>query len=367
MAAERGRQVPSVIDQLFADPRKFDFFEAVRLLEGHARTSGAEGPTAGALAGREPVGHDSPLEREVVRFRTHQSLTFATSTIERLTPPDQTLSPKAAVPEMHVNFLGLTGASGVLPRHYTHLVLQQMRESEKTLAEFLDLFNHRLISLFYRAWEKYRAAPSVERGLARREDSDLDLFTYVVSCLVGLGTDGLRDRMAVRDDVLRYYSGAFAQRPPKAVSLQGMLGEHLEAQVRVRQFRGRWLQLSPADQTKLPGPGQPPTIAAQLGMGAVAGDTVWDVQSMFRVRIGPVDYAFFRRMMPSGDRLLPLCQLIRAYAGPEFEFDVQVVLHRREVPACKLDGGAQLGWNTWVRCGEFDRDVDDGVFSLPQV
>ena len=99
----------------------------------------------------------------------------------------------------------------------------------------------------------------------------------------------------------------------------------------------------------------------------MAGQRVWDVQSKFRLRVGPIGYEEFRRLMPSGDRLLPLCQFVRTYAGPEWDFDVQLVLRRREVPECRLDGNARLGWNIWVRSGEFQRDVDDAVFRLANV
>ena len=72
--------------------------------------------------------------------------------------------------------------------------------------------------------------------------------------------------------------------------------------------------------------------------------------------------------MPSGDALRPLCQMIRTYAGPQFEFDVQVVLKAAEVPCCRLGGDgadpSRLGWNTWILSATVDHDVSDAVFSL---
>lgn len=368
MASQRGREIPSVIDQLFADPRRFDFFQAVRLLERSARRPDA--------ALRQHVGRDGDPLREIVRFRAHQSLAFPVSEIERIGPPHrghaappaaQQGSPEESPPEMFANFMGLTGPSGVLPRHYTRLVLQQMRDGADAVAEFFDLFNHRLISLFYRAWEKYRAAILVEQTRSSPSRTDLDLFTLALSCLVGMGTGGLRGRMSVDDDVFLYYSGCFSHRPATGLSLQRMLIEFLQTDVRLHPFHGRWLSMATEDQTRLPPPDRPPTIAAQLGMGAVAGSRVWDVQSMFRLRVGPIGYEAFRRLMPSGDRLLPLCQFIRTYVGPEWDYDVQLVLRREEVPRFRLDGSSRLGWDIWVRSGEFDRDVDDAVFRLAHV
>ncbi len=97
------------------------------------------------------------------------------------------------------------------------------------------------------------------------------------------------------------------------------------------------------------------------------GARVWNVTSKFRIRLGPLSYAQFRRFIPSGDALEPVSQLVRQYVGGEFDFDVQPVLRGEEVPWCRLGGNpadaARLGWNTWVRSGPFDRDVDDAVFS----
>ncbi len=146
-----------------------------------------------------------------------------------------------------------------------------------------------------------------------------------------------------------------------------MVQELLGTKVFVRQLFGQWLQLLPDEQTRMTRRDEIPTLRVQLGRGAVAGERVWDLQSKFRLRIGPIDSAFFRRMMPSGDRLLSLCQFVRTYVGPELDFDVQLVLHGPEVPWCALDGNARLGWNTWVRANALQRDVDDVVFWLREV
>ena len=368
MAPERGRKIPAVIDELFADPRRFDFFQAVRLLQRHAQRAGA--------AGASPVGRDADPKQEIVRFRAHQSLGFPTSDVERLVPPGrgrggepsaQGLPLPDSQPEMFVNFMGLSGPNGVLPRHYTQLILQQMRDGADAVADFFDLFNHRLVSLFYRAWEKYRAAILVEHSREVASRGELDLFSRALFCLVGMGTGGQRGRMAVSDDVFLYYSGCFSHRPANAVSLQRMLIEFLQTQVRVRQFHGQWLSLGRENQTRLSPPDRSPSITNQLGRGAVAGERVWDVQSKFRLRVGPVDYPSFRRLMPSGDRLLSLCQFVRTYVGPEWDFDVQLVLRREEVPRGQLGGSSRLGWNAWVRSEEFAHDVEDAVFRVAQV
>jgi len=361
--------MPSVIEQLFADPRKFDFFQAVRLLERQAQQ-------AGLAAGKscQPVGRDAAPRQELVRFRVRQSLEFPVSEIESITSPaaaDSQGNKAAAAPagqaEMTVNFMGLTGPAGVLPRHYSQLILDRQREGAEALVDFLDRFNHRLISLFYRAWEKYRAGINIEKCRQAESPADLDLFSHALFSLVGLGTGGQRGRMTIDDDYFVYYSGCFSHRPPKPLSLQRMLRELLATQVFLQQLSGQWLQLVPEEQTRMPVGNEVPTLRVQVGRGAVAGARVWDLQSKFRIRIGPIDYAFFCRMLPSADGLLSLCQFVRTYVGPEFDFDVQLLLRGPDVPWCALDGNARLGWNSWVRVNAFQRDVDDVVFWMREV
>jgi type VI secretion system protein ImpH len=103
-----------------------------------------------------------------------------------------------------------------------------------------------------------------------------------------------------------------------------------------------------------------------VGESLIVGERVWDAQSSFRLRVGPLKYDQFRRYMPDGDGLCALYQLTRTYVGPELDFDVLVLLEQDEVPAFALSCGEpeapQVGWNLWVRYGEFDRPVDDAVF-----
>jgi type VI secretion system protein ImpH len=294
---------------------------------------------------------------------------------------------------MVVTFLGLTGASGVLPYHYTALLLRRVRLKDQALRDFLDLFHHRLLSLFYRAWEKYRLPFAYERSrLASRgrkpPEASLadtppmayapgspaegqDPATAALYCLVGMGTAGLRGRLAFDDEALLYYAGHFAHAPSSAVALECVLEDYFAMPVRIQQAHGQWLALDREDQALMPSEVHPQGQNNQLGLDVVIGERVWDIQSKFRVRVGPLSYRQFRALMPNGDGLRPLCHLVRTYAGAELDFDVQAVLAPAEVPWCRLGseagGAAYLGWNTWVRCEAFTDAVEDAVFSLEDV
>jgi type VI secretion system protein ImpH len=361
MASADGRETTDLSRLLFARPERFDFFQAVRLLEQvvHARARQGQGPPT------EPIGLDSAPVREFVRFGVLPSLSFPAGAVAGLRARDGT-----APPEMVVPFLGLTGPLGVLPAHYTALLLRRLREKDFALRDFLDLFHHRLLSLFYRAWEKYRLPFAHERFRLVPRGRDADPTTGALYCLTGFGTAGLRGRLQVPDEAFLFYAGHFAHWPRSASALEGLLEDYFEVRVRVLSLQGQWLPLSEADRAVLPESGGLGRNN-RLGVDLVIGDRVRDVQSKFRLRVGPLTFAQFRRLMPDGDGLRPLCQLTRTYVGAEFDFDVQAVLLPAEVPWCRLSAdpepGPRLGWNTWLRSREFSHEVEDAVFALDAV
>jgi type VI secretion system protein ImpH len=371
MAAADRRENPGLSGRLFREPYRFDFFQAVRLLE---RLAGRRAETEPGTP-HQPVGRDRPADQEVVRFRALPALSFPAGTVSQIAlpaaGPHAADNGRPARPEMVVAFLGLTGPQGVLPQHYTSMLLQRVRLKDFALRDFLDLFNHRLISLFYRAWEKYRLPFAYERSRLDPVGRDEDLATRGLYALVGLGTAGLRGRLDIDDQAFLFYAGHFAHQPRSAVALEGILEDYFEMPTRVRQLQGQWLYLQADEQAALPDAARPEGLHNRLGVGVVVGNRVWDVQGKFRVRLGPLGYAQFLRLMPNGDGLRPLCQLTRVYVGGELDFDVQTVLKPKEVPWCRLrTQGADrphLGWNTWARSRQFKREVDDAVFTLPGV
>src|SRR5262249_27204564 len=266
-----------------------------------------------------------------------------------------------SVPEMSVAFLGLFGAVGVLPHHYTSLLIRRIRDKDFSLRDFLDLFNHRLISLFHRAWEKYRLPFLYERVRFAGRAHDADSCTQALYSLVGLGTPGLRGRLEVDDQAFLYYGGHFAHFPRSASALGQILGDYFGTPIVVQQVQGQWLYLELEEQSRLPGASRGLGRNNRLGGDVVVGARVWGGPRQVRLRVGPLSYAEFRGLMPDGHALRPLCQMTRTYVGPGLDFDVQPVLMPDEVPWCRLEAGGDgplLGWNTWVRNRPFTREVD---------
>lgn len=340
--------------QLTDQPHRFRFFQAVRLLERAAgKLFGRRQPSSGA------VGEDESPRDEVVRFQVPASLAFPPGEIASFTPPNNELPPRMTVP-----FLGLTGPSGVLPRHYTQLVIDRNRQKDHSLCDFLDLFHHRLISLFYRAWRKFRFFVGYERavdsGCAGEDD-----FTQGLQSLVGLGTAGLRGRLKVDDQTWLYFAGQFAHAPRNAISLAHMVTEYLRVPARIQQFVGQWLYLQRADQSSLPPPQSLISANNALGINVVVGDRVWGIEQKFRLQLGPLGYDEFQQFFPGREGLVRTAQFVRTYVGAEFDFDVQPILRQDEVPMCRLGGEGEpsrLGWNSWVRNEPVSHDAFDAVF-----
>ncbi len=363
-------------ETLFTEPYRFEFFQAVRLMQRFSPQ-------------QSPVGLAWSTTKEPVRFRALPSLTFPPSELYELLPAQ----PDRPFAQMTLTFFGLYGPSGALPTHYTQLILDLERdvrgEERRSLRDWLDLFNHRLMSLFYRSWEKYRFEVPFERGEAYRRDPDT--FTQAIFSLVGLGQPGLRRRFLVAvpakeasddghlheevlariDDLsLLHYGGLLAHRPRNQVGLRAILEDYFEASIAVLQFQGQWLPISPEGQTCL-------GTSGVLGVDAVAGSKVWEIQSKFRVRMGPLSLERFldflpdRSPQPARKNIFLLMHLVRFYVGPEFDFEVQLVLDRQSVPVAKLDAspsvGFRLGWNSWLVSKPPDQHLDDAVFQGEEV
>jgi type VI secretion system protein ImpH len=331
----------AVEELLRENPCEFQFFQAVRLLE--------------RLAGdRQPVGRFAHPTREAVHFAVHNSLAFPASQIQRIEWPED------GPPTIFVNFMGLTGPSGVLPLSYTELVIERLRAKDSTLAAFFDIFNHRLISFFYQAWEKYNFPVAYERGD--------DMLSRQLSSLIGIGTPGLENRQAFPDDPLRFYAGPLSLQPRSADALHDLLADYFGVPVDIEQFVGAWYPLGTADQCQF---AEGDTASEQLGIGTVAGDAVWDEQSRIRIRLGPLTLRQYLDFLPTGSAYEPLRALVRFFVNNTVDFEVQLVLRRDEVPACELAGegdqAPRLGWITWMKSTpRFGRDPGDTVLRFDE-
>ena len=337
MAAEGGRAAPSLAQELFDEPGRFEFYQAVRLL-------GLLWPD------RAPVGRDSHPREEVVRFTSDVSFVFPLGDIQALETPSE--GDGRAV--MNVSFLGAAtpNSFGSLPDAYAEEILELARRKEYALRSFVDLFNHRIASLFYRAWEKHRPALAYERG-------EHDAFERALFAMIGLATPGLRSRLPIPDHALLFRSGLLGRRPASVCAIERLIRSYFAVPARVEQFQARWYPIDATDRNRLG------AANSSLGTDLFAGEEVLLDQFAFRVRLGPMGWRDYAELLPSGDGFPALRELIRLTTGEEFDFEIQLVLKREDAPELTLggEGRARLGWTTWLTNETMDRDPDDVVLS----
>ena len=326
-----------IAKKLDREPSRFDFFQAVRLLEL-------------MYPDRQVVGRLNNPSAETLRFGATSSVAFPASEIQSL---DRSTVPA----QMRVNFMGLTGPQGMLPLDYSMLVLDRLRAHDTTIRDFLDLFNHRIISLFYQAWEKYRFGVPYERG-------ERDRFLRHVMALLGLGTPGLQNRQEVPDDALVFYSGLLSAHARSAAGLRQLMADYFGVDVEVEQFVGAWYPVDRDAQCCL---GEGLSDSERLGIGAVVGDEIFDQQSRIRLRFGPLTLDQYNDFLPGGNGYRQVRSLAAFYAGGEYDVELQLILRRKEVPPCELaepEAGPQLGWTTWVKSMDLDRDPGETILEL---
>lgn len=330
----------SIMLALEAEPWRFEFYQAVRLLQKFYATHAA-------------VGHFGAPETEAVRFGANASMGFPASAIQALTKMAGT------PPQLTVNFFGLFGPSGCLPLWYTDLVRERARVGDRALRDFLNIFNHRAISLLYRAWDKYRFVAAAER-------KDTDRFTGHLLDVVGLGTEGLRGRQTAPDSAFIFYGGLFAIETRSATALEQILIDYFALPVKIEQFVGVWRRVSNADRCCL---GERNTSSECIGKGAVVGDEVFDRSSRIRIRLGPMSYREYNSFLPGGNARDVLRSIVRFFVNDTLDVEVQLVLRRNGVPGCELDiekaGEApRLGWTTWIKSAPFEREPDEAILEL---
>ncbi|MCK5272651.1 MAG: type VI secretion system baseplate subunit TssG [Sedimentisphaerales bacterium] len=338
MADEKGTGAHSLIRQLEEKPYTFNFFQAVRRLQ----CAHPELPRLGTSA--------HPRD-DFVRFCQQPSLRFASSSISTFTPGNEEKANR-----MFVEFLGLLGPNGPLPAHLTEYAQERiLHHQDETLARFLDIFNHRMVSLFYQAWASAQKTVNYDKPAT-------DRYSFYFSGLLGIGMDSLRRRDSIPDRAKLYFSGHLMCPNGHSEGLQSILQEYFGLPAQVEQFVSQWINLPPASCCRL---GESPETGS-LGSTTIIGSRVWDCQNKFRIKIGPMDFAKYRRLLPGGKGYRRLVDWVRNYVGDIFSWEVQLVLQKSEVPQIQLGRLGKIGQSTWLQSSPFKNDVDDCILN-PEV
>jgi type VI secretion system protein ImpH len=167
--------------------------------------------------------------------------------------------------------------------------------------------------------------------------------------------DSMRERDAMPDRAKLLFAGHLSCQTRHADGLRVIIAAFFGVPAHIEEFVGEWMDIAPHEQTRLGMHEQ----AGHLGLSTVLGARVFGCQHKIRIVLGPLDLAFFRAMLPGQYGLVELSAIVRNYVGDELAYDVNLVLRQNEIPPLKLDGGAQLGWTTWL--SEKNTDADDVI------
>jgi type VI secretion system protein ImpH len=328
----------NLLASLQEKPYKFGFYAALRQLE--------------CLYKNKPrIGYSVKPADDAVRFGQMPSLQFAPSTLASFAAKGSTVS------KLKVFFFGVFGPNGPLPLHLTEFARSRIRHSkDDTFADFADLFHHRLLSLFYRAWANKEPTVQFDRP-------DKDRFAFYVGTLLGIGESSQQKRDVIPDYTKLHFAAHLGCHTRHASGLKSILSDYFQVPVQIEEFIGEWLNIPEDSYCYL----DQNISTGQLGVSAVIGTRSWQCQHKFRIIIGPLSLQDFERYLPTGDRYESLAILVKNYIGYEYAWDVNLVLEKDDVPTVQPGQYGQLGWTSWLEVDKREVDSNDLYLNMGEV
>ncbi|MBA3814045.1 MAG: type VI secretion system baseplate subunit TssG [Alphaproteobacteria bacterium] len=319
MARTNRQSAPPIKDILFQEPYRFEFHQAIKLLEYLYPKAAPFGETV------------NPLD-EVVTVKSRIYLESMASDIYSL---DNVQLTSEFPPILNINFMGIAGIQGPLPFPYTEMLIQRIRNGDTSLKDFLDIFNHRLTSILHRIRKQYMI--SLNTLVPEKTEIAIGLKSFI-----GIGQDALENRLAVPDRSLLDYAALYWSHPRSAKGLETILRSYFKIPVSVERYVGGWRPLARTEQTRIGRTGQ----WQRLGQGAVLGTRVWDQMGHFRLHLGPLDVEKLDTFIPCGKGFERLKDLTKLYVGPSMDFSVHYAA--KNPPSTTLKDKAYLGWRSWL-------------------
>ncbi len=316
-------QLQALLASVAREPWAHDFFALLRRIE--------------VLQARAPrVGQASRPGQEALRLGQEPELDFAPAALAKL---DLT----GARPRLGVRFFGLLGPQGPMPLHFTEYVRDRARNhADPTLARFLDVFHHRLLSLFYRAWA--HTQPVVHRDRPAE-----DRYAAWLGAAIGLDASTQR-RDTLPDAAKLHQAGLLGARSRHPEGLAKLLSHYFGVAVKVQQNVGQWLALQNEERSHL-GTAHGRSRALRLSHTATIGHKVWDRQYSFRIVLGPLTLAQYLGFLPGTPGWRQLHDWVLLYAGMDKRWDVELCLAGAQVPAPRLGRHLRLGLTSWTGAG----------------
>jgi type VI secretion system protein ImpH len=347
MSTPGWRKSTAITARLADAAHDYAFVQAIRLLE---RSSCDDNQLLQSKPARNPVGGFTPPQSEVVRFAVTQSMAFPAGEIQGL---ESIIGEDGKTRwRLLINLIGLTGATGVLPYHYTEMILSRQRSKDNNLEEFLNLFNHRIASLLYKAEVKYSLPLQYERSrLFATRSNKYSAPTNALLSLIGMGSEKLQHRLYTDDESLLYYGGLFSQKIRTVGNLRQIIRSYFDIPVQINQFVGQWCEMIVDVRTRLADIDNPKGCNASLGRNVILGKSGWFSQGKIQIVLGPLNRNQLKKFAPDKSSLIALNELVRLYVGMENEFEFIVRVRKQDLPdktALDKNNPPIMGWNTFL-------------------
>jgi len=322
--ADKDRKISNTLGDFEDYAHTYNFFAALRLIESQRNDNSR-------------IGENRSPKNDDIFFGQKVSLSFAPSSIAELRRNKNKLSELW----LDVNFFGLMGVNGPLPKHLTELFLSEMvGEKQPRFIDFINLFHHRLISLFYRSWANKE--PTTQNDLP-----ELNKFKLYLGSLAGYAQPELHNRDGMPDYAKFKYARFLGGKTRYKEGIESMISEMFGIPTLVENFVGEWLKIPEDDLCKIEsGP-----YGKRLGIDTTQGRYSWQCQYKFRVLLGPMGLKEFKTILPGEKLATQINDTIRNYVGMEFQWDIVLLLKQKEAPKLQLRKGnyRQLGWTTWLK------------------
>ena len=332
--ASENRSETSVISFLNAvseKPYNYGFYQTVRRLNCFYQD-------------KSLTGHSYKPSDDPVRFSQEPYTSFAPSTINGLE-----IDHSSRYPRLSQCFIGMFGPNGPLPLHVTEYARDRSRHHrDKAMSRFIDMFHHRIVSLFYSAWAQSQPTVQFDRPAE-------DRFAMYVGSLFGLGPPSLRNADAMQHLSKLGFAGHLSSLPRHVSGLISLLGGYFNVPTRVVEYIAHWMKIPQTDLVRL---GEDST-KGRLGVDTVIGERVWQRQDKFRVILGPLSLQQYESFLPDGSSFQSLVSVVRNYVGLEYLWETNLILAKDEKPVTCLGKSGALGWTSWLKTERQLDHVDD--------
>lgn len=324
MATLTRRSDYSLESQLYNQTYEFEFSQAVRILEA-------------LKPGCDPFGETENPGNEAMQVKSRLTLSVSSSDLYSLKPP-QGFDNR---PILTVNFLGIAGIQGPLPMPYTEMILDRLRHKDTSSRDFLDIFNHRLVGMWYRIQKKFVLGIdqiSPEATVAGKTFLDL----------LGLNSHYLRHKLKVTDRSLLGFTPLFWQRNRSTAGLHQLLKNYFKTEIRIEEFQGKWRKAISEDWSLIGQTGQ----YNALGKTAVLGKKSWDQTAGIKIFLKELKWKDYLTHLPGQHGHATISSLTQFYAGVEKTFTFWAAVNQKEIPPSILKAGFRLGQTTWITRGK---------------